>query len=177
MALVPFRLAVLQALTARLKTVTPDNDYVSDLSDTEVDDVTLSRVYRGRDQFGFNDPLPMVSIREHPKALEQTQGTTTSGSRTGDWDLMIQGFVTDDPENPTDPAHWLACDVVKALMAEKAREDDIFGFGGRKPCVTDIKIGPYAALPADGEVSDVAFFIMPVTLVLVEDLSSPFIST
>lgn len=177
MALIPFRLAVLQAITARLKTITPDNDYVSNLADAVVDDVTLPRVCRGRDTFGFNDPLPLVSIREHPKALQQIHGTTTSSSRTGDWELLFQGFVTDDPENPTDPAHYLACDVVKALMVEKAREDDILGFGGRKPCVTDIKIGAYAALPADGEVSDVAFFIMPVTLVLVEDLSAPFIST
>jgi hypothetical protein len=177
MALIPFRLLIQQRLTDRLKTITPANGYVCDLSDTEVDDVDLSRVHRGRDSFGFGDPLDMVSIREHPKVLEQTQGTTTSSSRTGEWEMLFQGFVRDDPENPTDRAHYLACDVVKALMVEKAREDNILGFGGRKPCVTDIRIGAYAALPADGEVSDVAFFIMPVTLVLVEDLSAPFIST
>lgn len=174
---IPFRLLALQRLTDRMKTITPANGYVSDLSDTTTDGVVLARVYRGRTDFGFNDPRPLLSIREHPKALEQTHGTTTSSSRAGEWELLFQGFVDDDPDNPTDPAHYMAADVVKALMAEKAQEDNILGFGGRKPCVTDIRVGAYAALPADGEVSDVAFFIMPVTLVLVEDLSKPFIST
>lgn len=171
----PFRLRVLRAMTATLKTVTPANGFVANLSDFEEDGATRSRVYRGLDEFGPSDPRPLVNILEHPRALEQTQATGGGTSRTGDWDLLIQGFVQDDHENPTDPAHMLVADVIAALAREKrVNEGNLFGEGDRKPCVTDIKIGAQVVRPADGDISDVAFFFLTVTLVLVEDLENPF---
>ncbi len=184
MTVQPFSLRVLKALTACLKDITPAEGYAADLSDFEVtengDTLTKSRVFRGRDQFGFNDPRPMVSVLERPDALEQVLGTDEDTSSTGEWGLLVQGFVTDDRENPTDPAHFLAAEVIKRLVKEKARRDpstgspDILGLGYREPCVTGMRFGRPVCRPADGEVSDVTFFFVPVWLTLVEDLEDPF---
>lgn len=182
-ALVPFRLRVLRALTACLKTITPANGYQSNLSDFLPDDAETadlqSRVFRGRDQFGFNDPRPMVSILEHPRAIDALLAPNNHPERVGEWDILIQGFVTDDPENPTDPAHMLVADVQAALAKEAARRlagraPDILGLGASCPCVTKLAIGSPVCRPADGEISDVAFFFLTVTLTLAEDASQPF---
>lgn len=179
-----FRLRVLHAVTDCLKTITPADGYVSDLADFTVEEngqeVAKARVYRGRDQFGFNDPRPLVSVLEHPRALDQLLGTDADTSTTGEWDLLIQGFVTDDRDNPTDPAHVLAAEVVKRLAQEKKRRDpatgspNILGLGYREPCITNLRVGSPVCRPADGEVSDVAFFYIALTLTLVEDQDDPF---
>lgn len=179
----PFRLRVLKNLTAHLKGITPANGYRSDLADFEdtvegeTDTLTKARVYRGREGFGFNDPRPMLAILEDPAAIDRLFGTSTSVAAAGDWPLFITGFVEDDSENPTDPAHILSAEVEKRLIELKTQEYDILGLGGRKPCVTGVKIGRPVCRPADGEVSDVAFFFLPLTLTLSEDLENPFSST
>lgn len=181
----PFRLRVKKALTERFKAITPANGYVNDLSDFQRDDVTVARVYRGRDQFGFNDPRPMVSILEHPSALDALLAGDASSDTVGYWELLIQGFVADDPENPTDLADTLAADVVKCLAAiaqEKKVGDhmptNILGFGSQRPCINPngkgVLIGKPVVRPADGEVSDVAQFYLSVRLSLVEDTLQPF---
>lgn len=177
MARIPFRLLVKQRLGDRLKTITPANGYTNDLSDFDQDGVTIERVYRGRTEFGDNDPLPFVSINEDPRVLEQVTGSAGSTSRAGEWELILQGFVPDDELNPTDPAQYLAAEVAEVIAAEMKRGENYFDLGDRKPCVTGIKMGAPFCGPADGEISDVAFFLMKVTLTLSEDLAEPFIST
>ena len=172
----PFRLRVLKALTAVIRTVTPANGYAHDLSDF-VDEAgrTSARVFRGRDVFGFNDPLPLVSILEAPRPLEQLSATAGSAASKGDWEILIQAFVTDDPENPTDPAHLLIADVVKAIAAaRKGNRRDLLGLGDLAPCVTDMRLGAPAVRPADDEMSTVAFAFLGLTLTLAEDLDNPF---
>lgn len=164
----PFRLRVLKALTTTLKEITPANGYVNDLSES---------VFRGRDTFGEDDPLPMISILENPRATDPSQLADGTGS-SADWELLIQGFVKDDHMNPTDPAYWLEAEVRKRLAQEKDRARDfdgpgIFGLGQKAPCVTGIVIGNPVCRPAD-ETSDVAFCWLAVTLTLVEDLEKPF---
>ena len=61
----PFKLRVLRAVTATLKTITPANGYFYDLSDdTDPDALHPTRVFRGRAWFGDNDPIPMLSVLE-----------------------------------------------------------------------------------------------------------------
>ena len=182
----PFRLRVLKALTACLKEITPANGYRTDLSDFEAtengDTFMKARVYRGRNEFGSNDPRPMVSILEHPRALTPIYGTDDDTATHGGYELLIQGFANDDKDNPTDPAHVLAAEVVKRLVQEKARrtgknrdsDPNILGLGFTMPCVTGIDVGTPIVRPADGEVSDVAHFFLSVTLYLVEDQEDPF---
>ncbi len=178
----PFRLRVLKRLTERLKDIAPDNGYRNDLSDQPDGS---ERVFRGRDQFGFSDPRPMISILEHPAALDALLSTDASPSTKAPWQLIIQGWVEDDPLNPTDPAHILAADVVVCLskVAQEALPGDhlptnILGFGHSMPCVNPngrgVQIGSPVVRPPDGESSDVANFYLLLTLDLIEDRERPF---
>jgi hypothetical protein len=167
----PFRLRVLKAMTTVLQGITPGNGYQHDLSGT---DENLC-VFRGRDTFSTEDPLPMVSVLEHPSALDVVQsknGTTSAGG----WQLLVQGFVRDDIVNPSDPAYFLAADVIKALSAEITRDNghNIFGLGFARPSVKSIKIGSPVCRPPDGVNADVAFFWLTVELSLSEDLENPY---
>lgn len=162
----PFRLKVLKALTAAFEEITPANGYVFDLS---------GKVFRGRTSFGDNDPLPMVCILE---AIEQEQPGTVnmgaaSGQTNGPWALLIQGFVEDDPNHPTDPAHVLMADVKKRLAIERVRErqSNILDLGGR---VHELRISPGVVRPPD-DISGKAYFWLRVTLGMVENLSDPYL--
>lgn len=180
----PFRLRVMKAITAALKTITTTNGYLHDMADWTVTengaDAVKSRVFRGRQWYGAADPVPMISVLEHPQALDPNYAAAYDATdRIGEWDLLIQGFVTDDPENPTDPAHLLVADVIKCLAAQtKGKTDDggpnILGLGYREPCVSRLSIGSQIVRPADGVNSDFAFFWLTVTLKLVEDVENPF---
>jgi len=159
----PFRLKVLKALTAILEEITPANGYNHDLSD---------KVFRGREIFGDDDPLPMISILE---AIEQSEDTPPPNSGThfkGPWELQIQGFVQDERENPTDPAHFLMADVKKRLAAERKRDEqyNLFGFDNR---VYQLRISPGVVRPAD-DVSAKAYFWLRISIEMVENLMDPY---
>lgn len=180
----PFRLRVKKAICAALKTITPANGYKNDLSDFAAADGPMSRVYRGRDEFGFNDPRPMVSVLEHPRALEALLTSDNEPASVGPFELLIQGFVQDDPENPTDPADTLAADVIRCLVEQGRRKtlgsnmpDNILGLGNSMPCIkpgNGPRVGKPVVRPPDGEISDVAMFYLTLTLDLVEDTTKPF---
>jgi hypothetical protein len=171
------RLKVLKGLTALVKTITPANGYQSDLSDFVDDGIIRSRVFRGRSIFGEGDPLPMISILEMPREPSQMETPPGATVYSAPWELMVQGFVPDDKDNPTDPAHQLLADVEKALIAERAKRGQTpamrtYALLGQ-PCVTDIVLSRGVVRPPE-EVSSKAFFWLIVTLTMVEDLLNPF---
>lgn len=167
MATEPLRLRILKAMTEALKEITPANGFATDVE---------GNVFRGRVIFGENDPIPLLSILEVPIPLDQTPAPTDSEFSSGGWEIMIQGFVPDDPENPTDPAHVFMADVKKRLAQERRKalamrgEDGIFGLGN---FVTGLRIGAGVVRPPD-EISAVAYFWLTITLDVVEDLSDPY---
>ena len=177
----PFDLRVGMAITAALKEITPDAGYFNDLSDFVAGDgITTARVYRGREWFGDNDPIPMVSILEEPKPADETSGQPDQAQAGEyDWGLLIQGFVDDDPQNPTDPAYRLKCDVRRRLMAERkrvipgTRQPDILGFGASRNRITKITVPLGIVRPAD-DLSAKAYFWLPVRLRIVEHSDDPF---
>ena len=166
----PTRLRVMKALTACLQSIHPDQGYRYDLGISK--EAPKGRVFRGRVLFGEKDPLPMIVILETPIQPEDLPGAPDNPARSGAWDLTIQGFVDDDHENPTDPGHYLAADVIRRLAVEKRRNRDfeLFGMGNT---VTDIRIGVPVVRPPD-ELSSKAYFWLPVTLVIAEDLDKPY---
>lgn len=167
MATEPLRLRILKAMTDALKEISTANGYHTDVN---------QQVYRGRVIFGENDPLPLLSILEVPIPLDQTPPPADSKFSSGGWEIMVQGFVTDDPENPTDPAHFFMADVKKRLVMEKRKalamrgEEGIFGLGN---FVTGMRIGSGVVRPPD-EISAVAYFWLTITLDMVEDLADPY---
>ena len=171
----PFRLRVMKAVSTVLKNINIPDGYCHELEDF-TDDVgrTAERVFRGRDQYGDNDPLPMVSILEDPRALDENNANEDETASTGRYRILIMGFVADDSEHPTDPAHSLAADIITALVKAKLDKYDILGLGAKMPCVTKLTIGQPVVRPPDGVIADVAFCYIMLTLTLVEDLEKPY---
>jgi hypothetical protein len=173
---VPFRLRVQRSLSAAFEQITPGNGFASDLSPVVVGGTTKRRVFRGRTMFGDKDPLPMVSILEEPIAPETDLAPVSGVTGQGPYDLMVQGFVEDDHENPTDPAHILMADVKQRLIALKQDEDlgdRVFRFGPKANTVVGVSFGGGVVRPAD-EVSAVAYFWLRVTFDLAENHLNPF---
>ena len=175
---IPLRLQILMNLTDLLKTITPANGYQNDLSDfVDANGNTQSRVFRGRNSYGSNDPLPMLSILENPHTdASEQNGPRYSAMNSGPWPLLIQGFVEDDKQNPTDPAHILLADVQMCLgqyIQNAYGNWELFGVGG---AVNSFKIGTGVVRPGD-EISAYANFWLQLTLDIVENYASPFPST
>jgi hypothetical protein len=176
----PFKLKALKAVTAALKEITPANGYVNDLADFDPGDgVMTSRVYRGRLWFGESDPIPMLSLLEGQDPAEDVAPPpVNTPSAEYDWDLIVQGFVDDDPANPTDPAYTLLADVRKRLLAERkirtAQHDpNPFGLGLGKNRVVDVRVGPGVVRPAD-DVSAKAWFWLRLTLRIFDNAENPY---
>ena len=177
--ILPFKSRVLNALTAALKGIHPDAelDYYTDMRDFDGD---RSRVFRGRAWFGESDPLPMISILEGVSPADEVAEPpvdTTTGEF--DWPLTIQGFVDDDPLNPTDPAYLLLADVRQCLAAERVRKvpggrmPDPLGLGiDGKNRITSITIGPGVVRPAD-DVSSKAYFWLSLVVRVVDNAAAP----
>jgi hypothetical protein len=176
----PFKLRVLKALTNVIKEVTPANGYTFNLADFDPGDgVDSPRVFRGRPWFGDSDPIPMVSILE---PIEEADLLFTPGpddtSGSYEWPLLVQGFVADDPDHPTDPAYRLMRDVRRRLVGEKARPatdrpNQLDPLGSRQfnlsGCrVSDLRVSTGKVRPAD-DVSAKAYFWLVVTLTITED--------
>lgn len=161
----PLRLRILKALTAELEKVVPTEGGVTDLS---------GRVFRGRDEFGNGDPIPMLSLLESvdEKFIDGTSAKMIRGSseRQNSWELLLQGWVDDDPDHPTDPAHYLMADVMQRLAAIRLAKNNILGFGG---LITELDFTPGIVRPPD-TISDKAYFWVKLRINVVEDHSDPY---
>lgn len=168
MAVDVLRLRVLRALTGALEEVT--FDYGGKTYDLH------GKVFRGRNRFGTNDPIPMIAILEAPIPLDHIVPPMDSTALSGGWELVIQGFAPDDPVNPTDPAQVFLAKVMQMVAWERQKadwdepENGILGLGR---FVTSVYIGTGVVRPPD-EVSEKAYFWLSITLDLAEDLADPY---
>ena len=158
----PFRLRVLKALTTALEEIVP----------TGHTDSLCGSVFRGRDLFGDDDPVPMLCILE---AIDEKVLLTPPDGHTtyqGPWELLIQGFTDDDRMHPSDQAERLLADVKIRLIKERirSREDNILGMGGK---VTALEISQGVVRPPD-DLSGKAYFWLRLTLKIVENLADPY---
>lgn len=162
----PYRLKVQKAISAALKEITPANGYLHDLSDA---------VFRGRNIFGDNDPLPMVSVLEAPIQPDAPRLPDGGAAQNATWELVIQGFVEDDKFNPTDPAHRLLADVKKRLAMEAKAYVPGTGYNtfGMKGKLGKLTIGTGVVRPPD-EFSSKAYFWLTINLGLIEDMDDPY---
>lgn len=181
----PFKLRVLRALTDALKTITPANGYHHDMADAQASDgVTDSKVFRGRAWFGDSDPLPMLSVLEGVNPSDEVaEPPVNTPVAEYDWPILLQGFVNDDPANPTDPAYLLMADVRRCLAKEARRkmpgdpsEPNILGLqeaGDSRNQLVDLRIGAGVVRPAD-DVSARAYFWASLTLRIVDHAADPY---
>jgi hypothetical protein len=170
----PFRLRVQKTLADVLRTITPDDGYAYDLSQS---------VFRGRLYFGDGDPIPMISILEPPVPFDAQPAPPNATTSQTDWNLLVQGFADDDRENPTDPAHLLMAEVKRRLAVEQKRQLALprrganpFGLNDpdKRNRVESFKIGGGVVRPPEQQVSNKAYFWLTLTLKITEDNADPF---
>jgi hypothetical protein len=166
----PTRLRILMKLTEILQGITVANGYKHDLGPTA--EWPDGKVFRGRVLFGEGDPLPMISILEVPVPPEQIPSAPDNPDRYGSWELILQGFVEDDPTHPTDPAQMLQADVVQRLAVEKRKSLNFSLFDMGKT-VTSLNVGVGVVRPPD-ELSAKAYFWLPLRLMVAEHLDKPY---
>lgn len=149
----PIILDVLKALTASLEEITQANGYWHDLN---------GRVFRGRMTFSDGDPLPMLSINQPPTGPEEIEAPVGAAVRNAKHVMLVQGFVDDDIQNPTDPAFYLLHDVERRLAWERKRDEgyNVLGFDGQ----VMLSVGQGVVRSPDGVVADTAYFWLPITL-------------
>lgn len=155
----PTDLKVLKAFTASLEGITVADGYGHDMA---------QKVFRGRMLFTDEDPIPMVSINQMPQIPEEAQVPKGTSVTRIVMPLIVQGFVLDDYQNPTDPAFLLLHDVRRRLAWERKRDEgfNVFGLG---PLV-EMRVGQGVVRSPDADVSDRAFFWLPVTLEFAEEI-------
>lgn len=165
---------VLRRLTAHLEAVEYDSD-VPDLGHVSL----ASKVYRGRTVFGDEIRPPFLSILEAPRQLVSEGRGEAKTTLKYDWGILIQGFVPDYPKHPTDPAYELAAYVEQRMS--RLIQQETSGAGPRYPAefklgrlVNDVLFKNPIVRPPDNDVSDTAYFYMPVTFEFVADMVSPF---
>lgn len=171
----PLRLEIMKRICDALREITPANGYVSDFSGAE--GTSDNRVFRGRAVFGSTDPVPMLSVLETPIPLDQIPAPSDSAYSSGGWEIMVQGFIEDDKENPTDPAYVALADVKQRLATEREKvgaqfaQQGPFGLGNE---VVGISIGTGVCRPPD-EISAKAYFWLLIVLDIAEDMSRPYV--
>lgn len=162
------RLKVLKALTAHLEGITVANGYGHDVKDA---------VFRGRNEYGKNDPLPMVSILEG-KGSDIGQFTDESLIRKDTWTLLLQGFVDDDKKNPTDPAYALLADVERRLSdivaLDKLGKPEYPGVYMLRGLITSLMLASPVVRPPEEGLSSKAFFYLPIRVGLAVNLKQPW---
>lgn len=169
------RLAVLKEISNAIAAeVTPANGYEFDLT---------GKVRRGKLRLTQDTVMPLVSILESPNPdlnVERPGGSAGGADEQRDqWIVFLQGWVEDDFDNPTDPAHQLMASVKKSLA--KLRDDLVAGkYRDRPPgaqsalcAVTNLEIDPGVVRPPN-ELSEKAFFWMHLIIGIVEPLDDPF---
>lgn len=168
----PFRLQILDKLTALIHTVTPANNFYFDLSEDDT-------VVRGRLFIGDDEPVPMVALNEPPLAIEAIRAAPQNINRVNDWDILIQGWAAVGKIHETDEAYTLAAEVQQVIAGEKTKPSgrpgsgngsDFLGFGTK---IVDMRIGAPVVRPPD-ETSAKACFYMILTLQISEDMAKPF---
>jgi hypothetical protein len=130
-----------------------------------------SSVFRGRTVFGANDPVPMLAILENPNSALGAFTGEDNSERSEQWGLMIQGWVKDDKENPTDPAYALMYATEQHLFRINAINrvgdpmyPDEYRLGRT---IGGIKVLPGVARPPMENISSKAFFYLPIQVELV----------
>lgn len=165
----PRRLRLLKAVTTSFEGISKDNGFKLDIRPPDSPHET--HVFRGRAEFGENDPVPMISILETPIPPEQQRTPEGGSSDDVRLELVVQGFSLDDKINPTDAAHHLLAAAQQALALEKKKENMGQSFGFK--WVRRIEIGPGTVRPPD-EISAHAYFWMTLAIVYVDDLENPY---
>lgn len=161
------QLTILKRMTVHLQGITPANGYDYDLS---------AAVFRGVTRFGADQPLPFISIleslRPDPRPME---AGTEKLLRDEGWELLIQGWVDENRELPTDALYQLKAAVEKRLAEIATPGNAVYRLGGR--LITGLRIGPGVVRAATPQPGGAEAFYLPLLVHYAINLADPFALT
>jgi hypothetical protein len=156
------RLAILKAFTTHLQGISVAGGFNHDLA---------AAVFRGRTLFGDNDPEVMVSIMEAPRPDAGAIYAGDGEARLESWNLLVQGWAKQDPQNPVDPLYPLLADVEARLTQIIYTKTDtgepsypqffLLPDADGKPQITGLEIQPPVVRPPSSEPVAKACFYLP----------------
>lgn len=157
------QLRILKGLTTHLEGITPANGYEFDLT---------GRVYRGVTRFGADRPLPFVSILEslRPDPQPQEAGAERMTREDG-WELLVQGWVDEDQNFPTDLLYQLKASVEKRTAEIVQEASPVYRLD---KLITSLRIGPGVVRAATPQPGGAEAFYLPLLVRYVINLADPF---
>jgi hypothetical protein len=172
----PKQLRVLKKLTAHLEGVNPDNgDYTFDLR---------GKVVRGLSVLPVDEIENKLSILEFPRQELYSPVGAHGVARQDSWTLMLQGWPTNDPEQPSDPAYVMKAEVehrLARLIAEKSQgrgplypDEYMLGKHEGEYEISALTIAPGVVRPPEDAASRLAMFYLPLVVGIKVDVSNPF---
>jgi hypothetical protein len=177
------KLKIMKLLTVHLSGITPDwVDLPPEMLGEECPYDLSDSVYRGRVIFGDEVKTPFITVLEAPRQLDPRGAGTAELLSDEDWTLLIQGFAKDDKKHPTDPAYDLLA-WTQMRMSRITVEKKNGSRGGLYPqewrlggLVADVRYQIPIVRPGKDDVSDTAYFYMPISVGTVTDLTMPFVT-
>lgn len=171
------QLRVLKALTAIVECINPTNEDPATGAAFDID--LRGAVWRGRSVFGQETAgKHFVSILEAPQPINGLAADDHHTTRSEQWRLLVQGFVPDDKENPTDPAYDLKAKVemqlariVKLNKQGDGEYPEDFLLNG---LVSKLVIGQGVVRPPTKDISPTAFMYIPLTVEITTDVTNPY---
>jgi hypothetical protein len=179
----PKQLRVLKKLVAHLEGINPGNVDPHTGDPYEID--LTGKVYRGRSLLTIDDAEDAISILEFPRQELFSPVGDHGIVRLHQWNLMLQGWPADDPENPSDPAYRLLALVemrLARLVAEapNGREGGLYpdeymlGKQGNDCELASLIIAPGIVRPPEDAASRLAMFYMPLVLGVRLNVADPY---
>jgi len=165
----PKRLAVMIKLQQLMQGIIPSEGYPFDMSESVVRNHSLL----GADTTDFP---PILAIIEAPRADFAFFAGEDNSHRVDKWTIMIQGIVADDrTDNTFDDAYYLCQAVEQRLLRLSAVKPgsgsplypDDHLLGGM---ITSVEIAPPVIRPPEAQVSQHAFFYLPIRLGIASEI-------
>ena len=142
-------------------------------------------VFRGKIQDDKDDPSKAISILESGDMEDAPVTAGRNGyeapTKLAACPLVLKGWTEDDPKNPTDAAHYLRADILKALATVQYRGDPedfsptsaVYNFGG---LITGLDVEACVVRPPDTEVkASRAYCFARIVVSMVEDPNNPYL--
>jgi hypothetical protein len=176
------KLKIMKRLTAHLQGMTPAwSANLPTFGEVACPYTMTNSVFRGRSVFGEDVLAPSISILEAPRQFNPNDVGDAKLTQNEDWALLIQGFADEDQKNPLDPAYDLLAWTQARMMRLTATKPN-GSLGGLYPdeymlggLITKIGYQIPVVRPGKDDVSDTAYFYLPVVLGVVSNLAEPFV--
>lgn len=155
---------------------------ITELLKSQLNETALVNIdgnaFRGRTRMGSREPLPMLSLVQAPEVEINFEAVGDGTQRQHQALYLLQGWIEDDTENPTDPAHLFLAETKRVLALILDEDSDYHMLQhvhpDKEPIISGLDIAFGLVRPPEQTISDKAYFWLPIRIGFVEDLTAPY---